>query len=154
MKNSLLLPNRFKIIGWVVFIISIGIQITNQLLNWRFSFLDISYDKGKLPSGLDISWGVNLWNTIIMALIIISLVMVAFSKEKRKDEYISLMRLKSWQWAVLISYGILFVANLLIYSTDFLRFMIYNMFTVLLVFIVVFYRNLFKLRRGGTRDEE
>ncbi|MGY3054513.1 hypothetical protein ACVWYG_002720 [Pedobacter sp. UYEF25] len=148
MKNSLLLPITFKMIGWVVFLLSFSLFAIVPWFNNGEQLRMI--DEWNKNSGLN----VDIWPTVSIALITVSLFSIAFAKEKHEDEYISLIRLKSWQWSVVISYGILFVANLLIYDMAFAGFMIYNTFTVLLVFIVVFYWNLFKLRREGLSDEK
>ncbi len=148
MKNSLLLPVSFKMIGWVIFLISFSLF---AIVPWSNNGEQLGLiDEWNKNSGLK----VDIWPTVAIALITVSLLSIAFAKEKYEDEYISLIRLKSWQWSVAISYGILFVANLAFYNMDFAGFIIYNMFTVLLVFIVVFYWNLFKLRREGLSNEE
>ncbi|MET4081208.1 hypothetical protein ABIB40_001153 [Pedobacter sp. UYP30] len=148
MKNNLLLPNKFKMIGWVVFLFSFCLFIMVPWFN--------NGEQLKLIDELDKSSGlrVDVWVTVSLALITVGLFSIAFAREKQEDEYISLLRLKSWQWSVAISYGILFIANLLFYEMAFAGFMIYNMFTVLLAFIVVFYWSLFKLRREGADDEK
>src|SRR5690606_13939809 len=94
----------------------------------------------------------NLTNVVITSGILIGLLMICFSKEKREDEYISFLRLRTWQWAVLISYGILFFANWLIYGDWFLTFMIYNMLTVLVIFIIKFNYSLYRSKQERTDD--
>lgn len=89
---------------------------------------------------------------IIFSFVLIGLLLISFAKEKNEDEYISFLRLKSWQWAVLISYGILFFANWLIYGSMYLAFMVYNMFTVLLVFIIKFNFSLYMLKKGDKNE--
>jgi hypothetical protein len=89
---------------------------------------------------------------LILSGVLIGLLFIAFAKEKNEDEYITVLRLKSWQWAVLISYGILLIATWLIFGLDFLGFMAYNMFTVLIVFIVKFNYSLYLLRKGGSDE--
>ena len=148
MKNSLLFPNKFKVIGWVIFIITACFQVMQLSFEWSFPKLKLAYmDR--------FNWaGNDLANTAVLALGILGLMMVAFAREKQEDEYISSIRLKSWQWSVFISYGIMFTANLLIYGSWFLFFTVFNMFTFLLVFIAVFNWNLIRLRREEARDEK
>ena len=97
---------------------------------------------------------VDIWPTAFITLITVSLFSIAFARGRHEDEHISLIRQKSWQWPVVISSGILFVANFGIYDMSFAGFIIYITFTVLLVFIVVFYWNLFKLGIEGLSDEK
>lgn len=77
--------------------------------------------------------------------VIISLLLIAFSREKVEDEMIGQLRLEALQWSVYANYIVLLIAILMVYDTAFFSVMIYNMFTVLLVFITRFrwllYRN-------------
>ena len=58
--------------------------------------------------------------------------------EKNEDEYIAGLRLSSLLWAVCVSYLLLLIAFVLVYGTPFLNVMVYNMFTVLIIFIIRF----------------
>lgn len=77
--------------------------------------------------------------------IILGLLLIAFSREKVEDEMISQLRLEALQWSVYANYLILTVAILAVYDLAFIDVMVYNMFTVLLVFVGRFrwliYRN-------------
>jgi hypothetical protein len=70
--------------------------------------------------------------------------MVGFSKEKIEDEYIASIRMNALVWAVFVNYSLLIVAFIFIYDLSFLNVMAYNMFTVLLLFIIRFHYLLFK----------
>jgi fatty acid desaturase len=75
-------------------------------------------------------------------------VLVGFSKEKEEDEFIRELRLSSLLWAVLISYALLLLAFLTIYGFAFFSVMVYNMFTVLVIFIIRFHYLLYKNAKG------
>ncbi|MEJ5993960.1 hypothetical protein WG904_05945 [Pedobacter sp. Du54] len=146
MKNSLLLPNKYKVLGWIIFLIAAGLHLLITIFDISFPKVEFQLIKGydwADASGLD---------EILFSFVLIGLLLISFAKEKNEDEYISFLRLKSWQWAVLISYGILFFANWLIYGTMYLAFMVYNMFTVLLVFIIKFNYSLYMLKRGDKNE--
>ena len=146
MKNSLLLPNKYKVLGWAIFLTSAGLHLLVNIFDIPFPKVEFQLIKGydwADASGLD---------EIVFSFTLIGLILISFAKEKNEDEYISFLRLKSWQWAVLISYGILFFANWLIYGTMYLAFMVYNMFTVLLVFIIKFNYSLYVLRKGDKNE--
>jgi hypothetical protein len=55
------------------------------------------------------------------------------------------------QWAVLVNYLLLFIANWTVYGFNFLNVMIYNMLTVLIIFIVRFH---FVLRKNNSSIPE
>ena len=80
----------------------------------------------------------NILNEIIGIVLIISLLMVAFSKEKEEDELIAKIRLDSLVWATYTNYAVLLFAMLFVYGISFLWVMIINMFTILLFFIIRF----------------
>ncbi|GAB3988901.1 hypothetical protein GCM10028807_12570 [Spirosoma daeguense] len=80
----------------------------------------------------------NLTDELACMGMILSLMLIAFSQEKVEDEMISQLRLEALQWSVYFNYFILAIAILTVYDTAFFNVMIYNMFTVLLVFIIRF----------------
>ncbi len=145
MKNSLLIPNKYKVLGWILFLIATGIHIA-------ISFFEVDIYKIPLPFKTNEFTDGTINDEIILSFVLIGLLLVAFAKEKNEDEYISFLRLKSWQWAVLISYGILLIANWSVFGLGFLSFMTYNMFTFLIVFIVKFNLSLYLLRKGGNNE--
>lgn len=151
MKNYLLIPNRYKVYGWVVFLLFAAFHIVANIIYPEIGKkIVIRHDEANsLMDGL-----MDSDLTFPGAGILLGLVMICFSREKNEDEYISYLRLRSWQLSVLISYGVLFLANLLVYGGWFLSFMIYNMLTVLIVFIVTFNLSLYKLKRERLVDEK
>lgn len=157
MKNYLLMPSKYKVFGWITFSICISIYI---YCNFIYTYI---YDNGPLEiPGFSIAYAdvflaqstANLTNALLSSGILIGLLLISFSREPNEDEYISFLRLRSWQWAVLISYGILFIANWLIYGYNFFLFMIFNMLTVLIVFIIKFQYSLYRLTKERITDEE
>lgn len=148
MKNNLLIPGHYKAIGWIVFILSACLGLV--ALHWYFKIPGFSFPfkNGSLFADY------NLTNELALAGLIIGLMMISFAKEKVEDEYISLLRLKCWQWSVLISFGVLFILNLVFFGRDFFSFLIYNMFTLPVVFIAKFNYSLFQLRRERENDEK
>jgi hypothetical protein len=81
----------------------------------------------------------NLLDEIIGVLLIISLLFIAFSKEKIEDEFISKIRLESLVWAVYVNYIILIFSFVMFYDFAFMYVMIFNMYTILLFFIIRYY---------------
>ncbi|WP_316838645.1 hypothetical protein [Pedobacter gandavensis] len=156
MKSYLLLPSKYKVFGWILFLLSLGLYV------YCFMIYPETHGTGNLEIPgftssypLRFSWANNnLTSAVFTSGILIGLLMICFSKEKNEDEYISLIRLRSWQSAVLISFGILIAANLLVYGLEFMAFAVYNMLTILIVFIAKFYYSLFSLSRERLVDEK
>ena len=80
----------------------------------------------------------NVTNTIVGMLFLIGALMVSFSKERREDEFIANLRLSSLLWSVWVNYALLLVAFVLVYGLAFFSVMVYNMFTILIIFIIRF----------------
>lgn len=153
MKTNYLLPNRFKKIGWIVFIPSLIAGILWSVFEFEPAALTIKtlalFDDEFLNNLQFMSITENnILDEIIGVLIIISAIFIAFSKEKEEDEFISKIRLESLVWATYVNYAILILALILVYSMSFFWVMVFNMFTVLIFFIIRYNWALYKLRKG------
>ena len=95
----------------------------------------------------------NILDEIMGVLIIISGLVLAFSREKVEDELISSIRLKSLVWAVYFNYAVLFLAILFVHDISFYWVMMFNLFTILIFFIIRFNWQLYRLR-NTVSDEE
>jgi FlaA1/EpsC-like NDP-sugar epimerase len=147
MENSLLISGKYKVIGWIIFILSASLGIATLYWYYRIPGL-------VLPLKESVFFDSNLTNELALAGVIIGLMIIVFAREKIEDEYISLMRLKCLQWSVLISFVILFILNFVFYGGSFYIVLIYNMFTIPLIFIAKFNYSLYRLRREREEDEK
>jgi len=64
---------------------------------------------------------------------------------------IAAIRIRSLVWATYINYGILLLAILFVYEFSFFNVLVFNMFTLLIFFILRFNWELFRLK--GNLDE-
>ena len=88
-------------------------------------------------------WGDEL---IVLGLTV-SLIFIAFSRERDEDECIAEIRMHSLVWAIIVNYALLIVATFLIYDIAYLYFIDINIFTVLFLFIIKYNIALYKFRR-------
>lgn len=141
MKSSLLLPSRYKIIGILLFIPSLVLGLLWRFRDFSFDFLTLkqSYKQPFGDKSLNFDEQINLTDEFAITGLIIGLLFIAFARQKQEDEFIHHTRLQSWQWSVLINYGLLLVATWLIHGMSFIDVMMYNMLTVLIIFIVRFH---------------
>jgi Ca2+-dependent lipid-binding protein len=95
----------------------------------------------------------NVLNEIIGVVLILSFLMAAFSKEKQEDELIAKIRLESLVWATYVNYAVLLFSMIFIYGISFLWVMIFNMFTILLFFIIRFNWQVHKLNKSMGNEE-
>lgn len=150
MSPRLLLPHRYKLIGWIILVPAAIVGLT--MLIFETDIFDLNANvfaliNENLFKETD-SFGIintNIIPTLAGSLFIIGAMMVGFSKEKREDEFISNLRQSSLLWAVLVNYSLLLFCFLFIYGMSFINVMLYNMFTTLIIFIIRFnyilYRN-------------
>ena len=120
MKN-LLFPHRFQKIGWALFAICLAIG--------GYILISDSYS--------------YTLNNIAIIGIIVGAVLVTCSREKVEDEMTQHLRLNSLLVALYINYAVLILCSLLVYDLSFVTVMMYNMFTVLLIFMAVFRYNIY-----------
>jgi hypothetical protein len=159
MKASYLLPHKYKIVGWILFILGL---VTGSIIVFGGYELDILkvnvlsiYDEGGFL-GLEGEEGFFniIENSILDELAALSTIigglLVGFTKEKVEDEFIYKLRNDSLVWAIIFNYMILVFTILFVYEFTFFHVLVFNMFTPLLFFVFRF--NFIRLK--STRYEE
>ncbi len=148
MESSLLLPNRYKRIGMLLLLPSLALGILVRFFDVAFSFLTLRIAKTTINSNnLHLEDNINLTDELALTGIIIALLFIAFAREKTEDEYIAHTRLASLKWAVLINYVLLLLATWLVHGLGYIDVMMYNMLTVLIIFIVRFHYVLYSSKK-------
>lgn len=150
MKTQLLLPNKYKKLGWALWIPAIILGIITMSTGFEWLKLEawvpaiISEELLESKTYFSLIY-TNVANTLIGTFFIVGGLLVSFSQEKNEDEFISSLRQSSLLWSVLVNYVLLALAFLFIYGMAFLQVMVYNMFTILIIYIIrfnyVLYRN-------------
>ncbi len=158
MKSKLLLPNRYKKLGWIILIPAtiLGLVLAyNEFgCDWLWGKVFAIANEGtELHYKYFTFTNTNITNTVIGSLFIIGALLVSFSKEKYEDEFIAELRLSSLLWAVCVSYLLLLIAFVLVYGTPFMDVMVYNMFTVLIIFIIRFNYLMYKNAKTITDEK-
>lgn len=158
MKSSLLLPHKYKRLGWVLLIPAAiaGIWITMFQPEGKGIPMKVFAIASSELLGDDVYFGfvhTDITFTLIGVLIIIGGLLVVFSAEKREDEFIRSLRLNALLWAFLINYLLLLLCFLFVYGMSFFLVMAFNMFTLLVIFILRFYY-LLHIHSKTAKDEE
>lgn len=158
MKTKYLLPSKYRMMGWVILIPAVVLGLYTLIKDWEPAILDLTV----FGFFLDDTFGTeklmgftenNVLNEILGILIIIGGLFVAFSKEKDEDEMITKIRLESLVWATYLNYGILIVAFLFLYDFSFFWVMVFNMYTILFLFIIRFTLKVWKFKTTMAHDE-
>lgn len=159
MKANYLFPHFFKngsaallVASFLAFLIISFINREQEVIQVPANVFALIFD-----SGFEINYfgftENNIIDEILTAIFIASGIVFAFSKEKIEDEMVSKIRLESLVWATYVNYGILLLCVIFIYGFSFLQVMQYNMFTLLLFFIIRFHWTLYKNSKLATYDE-
>ena len=147
MKNLLLLPRKCRPIGCILLPFAATLLIAYYWFNYSIDFLKYHPDaKGKV--GYIFSeqtefifskhFAADYTGTVGMVFTFLALFMIAFSREKHEDEYVGFVRLRALQISVYANYIILGLTALTLFGSNFLAVMEVNLFTILILFILVF----------------
>lgn len=149
MLPRFLFPYRYKIIGWIITLPTLIFAIFLKFNDDEEIKISGSISEGLLKlfgsasiNNLNLGSG-DYIDEILTVGLVIGMLLIAFSKTKLEDEYVSQVRLESLQWAIYVNYTLLILATVLIYGADYFDAMIYNMFTPLLIFIIRFHYIIF-----------
>jgi len=151
MKTRFLFPHKYKKIGWIFL-------IPSTLFGLFVIFTDYEPEWLRLPMFTFFAGGIdetsyfsiiktNVANELASVFFLISAMLVAFTKAKNEDEFITKIRLESLVWATFFHFGILLIGMLFVFNLEFFTFMIFNMFTLLILFILKFNISLYKSKR-------
>ncbi len=158
MYQKLLFPPKYKKIGWWILIpatiLGVLLLVTQAQPGWMewnvFAIMD------EQIMGETTIFGIiktNISVTLVGIIFIVGALFVGFSKEKNEDEFIAQTRLYALLWAVFVNYILLIIAFLFIYGLSFFSVMLYNMFTVLILFIIRFNYMLYKNSKTFAGDK-
>lgn len=157
MKKSYLFPNYFKKIGWAVSIPSIIyyiLIICFDNLDFKIKMFSIFpsdqvFKESSWFSITDTTFGL----TFLPMLLMLSLVFIAFSREKIEDELISKIREKSLIWSVLVFMSLFIFCTLLLYGMLYYYFYIFNIYLLLILMIFKFNFEIYKLKKSLKNEE-
>ncbi len=144
MGKSYLLPNKYKVVGWILFVLGICGGLVMYITDFdAMEFLSIKvmtiYSDPILgkPSFFKVIDN-GVFDELVAVLLIVGGFLVGFSKEKIEDEFIYKLRKDSLVWALIVNYSILLIAILFVYEVPFMHVLMINMFTPLLFFVIRF----------------
>ena len=138
MKAQYLLPHRYKRIGWLLFGVSLLVCLLMQL------GLVPTAGLATMPALVsDAGWfhfvqPDNNAFDFFGILLLLGCLVTGCSAEKHEDEFIATLRLDALLWATYLNYSLLGVALLFTYGTAFLNIMIYNLFSLPILFLLRF----------------
>lgn len=137
MKASNLLPYKVRRVGWLILLPSFFLGIMVMYFEFEIPGFEaaIPYSTTFFSRKPMLN---NLTDELVAIIVIVSLGLIAFSEEKEEDEWVSKIRLESLQWSVYANYILLILAILFVYDMHFFEALVYNMYTILILFILRF----------------
>ena len=145
MKTNYLLPHRYKLFGWILFLLGIVGGLYVFITGYEQDVLSthvLSIYNGDSLFGKETGFLKIIENDILDELVALALIIgglfVVFSKEKVEDEFIYKLRKDSLVWALIFNYSVLVIAILFVYDYVFFDVLVFNMFTPLIFFILRF----------------
>ena len=159
MKNHFLFPNSFKKIGWILFVPSLLIQVITIIFKIDLDeYLNIKvfalYQEtlGEKPGFFSIIEN-SICDELLTIFLIIGGIFICFSKLKNEDEYISKIRYESLVWSTYLNYFFILFFTVFLYGMPYLNVLFYNMFTLILFFIIRFHYKIYQLNKVSNDDE-
>ncbi|MCF6132427.1 hypothetical protein [Flavobacterium wongokense] len=159
MKTNFLFPNKFKTLGWILFIPSFVISLLISVLNINTdSYLKIKvfalvndemFNKNSYFSIIENS----VFDELLLFGLIIGGILIGFSKLKIEDEFTSKIRYESLVWASYVNYGLILLFTIFIFGISYLNVLFYNTFAMLFFFIIRFHYQIYKLNKASDNDE-
>ncbi|MFN8325569.1 MAG: hypothetical protein U0T80_07395 [Flavobacteriaceae bacterium] len=158
MKTKFLFPNKFKALGWLLFIPSVIITVIISLFNINTDeYLNVTVFA--ILNDFPLSKPEHftfIKNSIVDELLLIGLVcggiLVGFSKLKIEDEFTTKIRYESLVWAIYLNYGLILLFTIFVYGMGYMQVLIHNVFTVLLFFILRFHYMIYKQNKSLQDD--
>ena len=157
MKTKFLFPSFFRYIGFLL--AAPGFALGYFVMYTQYSIEGFGFQLRQQRTLFQGTYE-NFTNELALTLVIVGLLFIAFSKIKKEDELTGKIRLNALYWAVLANFMWYAVFILLAFGNNFFklalitslvdtlgeneRFMAYNLFAPLLIFILRFYYLLYK----------
>lgn len=152
MKTRFLFPHKYRLVGWVLAIPSFILMLLVMHADFELKFLYYGNGPSIFASdGSDFLFNIhrhNFTDEVGSLLLIMGLLMIAFSREKEEDERTVKLRLESLLWAVYVNSAWLIFSIIFFYGALFGSIMTYNICTPLILFIARYYFVMYKERRN------
>ncbi len=153
MEKKNLLPHKYRKLGLLILLAGIIVTILYLYNDFRFKIPVFALVSSFLKTKYLTVFSTNFSDELAMVLLLAGLFLIAFSKEKNEDllddisvKELSVIRCCVMIKAVLINTLILLFSVLFLYGKVFIYILIINMFSSLMIYIILF--NV-KLKKSG-----
>lgn len=150
MKTNYLFPFRFAKIGWIMLVVFVlfGFFVVDKYpIEVYVPSLLTTPIIGPRSSNVIDFFKDDITNEIAIIGILVSLLFIAFSKDKNEDECIAKIRGESLVWAVIASSIVVIISTLFLYGCTYLYFLEFNLFLLFVLFIIKFKIAMYKFNK-------
>ncbi len=153
--KTMLLPHRYRAIGWWILIPTalLGVVLYFNGFDGLPDFLLPSDQTSRWHQTLTSETAIRLYNNVALIGILVGTLMVACSRERVEDELTTALRLDALLLALYLNTGLVILAALWIYDFDFINVMCYNLFTLPVLFLLLFRWKIRRLRKEARNEE-
>ena len=151
----LLLPRKFRTAGWIILIPGVLLAIIRfyygikpAVFNFKSFAIYSSYIKTNYFTLIENHFS----EEIAGVLILLGLIFIAFSKEEQETEELKGLRLKTFVLSIYINTLFLILSIIFVFGFGFLTVLNLNLFSTLLIYIVIFRYKLYKLGKPPLRS--
>jgi hypothetical protein len=150
LKPIYFFPNKLRLVGLFLIVIGIAFTVFRFYYGQKPDWLDIKVF-AIYSSFLQKKYFSLITNNILEEVaglsIFIGLFFIAFSKEKYEDKTSLNIRIHSLFYAIYLNAFITILAFIFIYGLGFVYFLVINIFSFLLLFIILFQYNLLRNKK-------
>lgn len=154
MRDNYLFPQKYRIYGWVIVCVAI-ISTIAYSISWRCFHWMLVVKMPVIYNGFETQ---GFFTTalctpiyIIMALLVIGLLLVGFSREKVEDEFVAFVRMRSMVWAAKVSAVVFILTDLLLFGISFPYGACSIFIFFLFLFVIKFRIALCRFNKGGVQ---
>nr|MBS0038331.1 hypothetical protein [Saprospiraceae bacterium] len=151
--NSLLLPQRYHLIGWIFLLIFLPLGLGVLFWEVEFDFFNLYFPWREGGGIFDLPKTENLTNEIAALGVLLGLVFICLARTKNEDEFIGLLRLKSWHTAIIVYAVVLGLTIVFIYGIEFFRVLVICIYLPFVFFYIRFRWFLMRLKKSMKHEE-
>jgi hypothetical protein len=137
--ENLLLPFRWKYAGLFLTLAGTVLSVLYLFFDFRFSMPVFAVFSSFLETKIFATFRTNFADELVLFLLISGLSLIVFSKEQNETEQLNLIRFHALMKAVLVNNVLLLFSLLFIYGAGFVAFLVFNLVSLQLFYLVFFY---------------
>ena len=138
---KLLLPNKFRIYGWIILLFGILLGLIRFYFGIKLEFLNIKvfavYSKYFETNYFKVIEN-HVSEELTALLILVGLFFISFTKEKTENDFITALRYKSLILTFYINTVLVILSFLFVFGFGFINILVINVFSPFIIYVTLF----------------